>query len=1169
MEFYPSCQTQQLAPVIALCLGSGDHVVTLRKHFDVANIDARIWDSSMLKNRLLNNKYILRYHESEPEIESTISSYKSKVPGLHSLMSPFNKASDIFPNGILSQKWFSKYTLKLPFVVICVYTLEDKDADQLLGEALLNARTKYFDMGVRFVAVIVSSSKDVDADAERTANLRQISGLARLSGLFYLNTAPETLDRDCGVLTSTLLHNLKTSATDFYSAIEHKVRQRYRKYYSFPEAEIDTKISLDPKFLEIRNLIKQAMLTQLIHPHNVESSLSTLEQAYEHLIDLMRELMPNFAEPSVSQHDAALYKQFRNLLDVLAIHLIRGYISIEEPVAALRKHDAHIANVLDAVSLSEVDQSMWLSIQYQWLAELMVQVPASVLSDLHKIAKGKNKNNQKSIAYYGGISFHGQFFSRVITEPSLLFLKAAKKLDSVHLSTSSLTYLQVYPDQAGVSEYKIRLLEAAKLNVQGPSSGKDKDHISFQGLVSLLEWLIGCEYEKLGDYLRAIEHFQGSVEGQNTPWDIVTGSVTSKIVAAVAQIDDSQEYLRQLAKLSLLKSTSKLSLPQMQIPESEYEVTVLGGKFLTVDLFVFDQNMKGEAHAFDAVTSQFIFNSNFDPALLKNTFPDSEVKILIEKLEVHLGERGVVTLTSSESSKEDLEILKIELGEHSFKLGDLTKQRILHLQDVVTDSGWYAVNKVDVQVKVVLKSPTKAINFLHSESHEFDDQEIIHSKKIFSKTEKLESRLVRVDSRGANRIMILPYRPDIGMKMSFPFATIIVGEALEILFEISHKKTQVQSMNFSSVSLQAQTKVVENEFEKDDLPVQTNWEQLKDDEPLPILQEINSDQASFSRSLRMSIRKPPGTLSTQGNLRVVLEIQLLVTESTGVVSIYELETYLLPIVVEPFGSLLSVSPNCNAKGELEMPNPFILGIDSGNPSKDYSMPLPSRTWRADIAIDDKLKLIEAGDMELLKAHLNLKSNNAEIVVEPVEETVTTKDLVSQLFVTKSKHRFTDRNVTVVAQANFEWKRKGTDLVNVYETDEWELLLPLQDPRILLQVTDIDAQNMRLAYTIENPTPRILTFTTTLAVDGAALQGTNWLFKASRNLLPTKQSAFPVLPFSQYQMVYLGQYQLDEKEQDIQLPHLHVYDVNYKVSLPTLPLDDKVISDKLALYIKGT
>jgi len=264
-----------------------------------------------------------------------------------------------------------------------------------------------------------------------------------------------------------------------------------------------------------------------------------------------------------------------------------------------------------------------------------------------------------------------------------------------------------------------------------------------------------------------------------------------------------------------------------------------------------------------------------------------------------------------------------------------------------------------------------------------------------------------------------------------------------------------------------------------------------------------------------------------------------------------------------------VSPNCNAKGELEMPNPFILGIDSGNPSKDYSMPLPSRTWRADIAIDDKLKLIEAGDMELLKAHLNLKSNNAEIVVEPVEETVTTKDMVSQLFVTKSKHRFTDRNVTVVAQANFEWKRKGTDLVNVYETDEWELLLPLQDPRILLQVTDIDAQNMRLAYTIENPTPRILTFTTTLAVDGAALQGTNWLFEAPRNLLPTKQSAFPVLPFSQYQMVYLGQYQLDEKEQDIQLPHLHVYDVNYKVSLPTLPLDDKVISDKLALYIKGT
>lgn len=1172
MEFYPACQTQQLAPLIALSLGEGSYLPILKKHFDFANIDGSVWDSSILKNRLLNNKYILRYHRNEADIAAEIALYRTRDASSRSRLSPFSKDSDIFPNGILSTKWFAKYTLELPFVAICVYHLGEPSGDHQLGAELLEARTKYSDFGVRFIAVLVSSGHDEETYADRMALLRQTSGLARLSNLFYLSSDPETIERDCDVLTSTLFTNLRASATDFYSAIEHKVRQRYRKYYTFPAAEIDSRIRLDPKFLEIRNLIKQAMLTQLIHPHNVEASLSLLELAYDLLIKLVRELMPVFASDSVSDHDADLYKQFRNLLDIIAIHLIRANISIEEPVAALRKHDAHIANVLDAVAISNEDQSIWLSIQYQWLAELITQVPSSVLTELHKIAKGK-KNTQKSITYYGGISFHDEFISRIVTEPSLLFLEAARSLDAVQLSTSPLTYLQVFSDGTSVRKFKILLLEAARLHLlRNLSNGKDARLRSLQTLDCLLECLIGDEYERLGEYSEAVVHYRKSIEGQKNTWDSLTGSLASKILTALAQLDDKEAYLRQVGKLCLLNSSHSRRLPlsQIQLPESRYEVSVSEGKFLNIDVFLFEQNLRSETHAFDTIITQFVLDSNFDLLLLERLFPNSEAQVLVDKLEVCFGDLRVVTITEGDFSDEELQVLTIDLNEHVLSLGDLSKKKILQLKDVVKDSGWYSVDKVNIQMKVVVKSPSVSISFLHSETHVIDSQQIVHSKNVYEgKDGQVTSKHVRVDAHGANKILVLPYRPDISMKMSFPFATIIIGETLDILFEISHRKAQAQIFNFSSVTLQARTKVLGNEIEKDDLPVQTNWEQLKDDEPLPILSEIESDQVSFTKSLRMSIRKPPSTLSAHSNMLVVLEIQMLVTESSGVVSAYELETYLLPIVLEPFGTQLTVSPKTNAKGELEMPNPFILGVDSRNANKDYSMPLPSRSWRANISIDDTLMLIEAGDIEFVKTYINFKSKNAEIVVEPIENAVATKDLVSQLFVTKTKHRFTDRNVAVVAQGVFEWSRKGIDLVNVYETSEWELPLPLQDPRILLQVKKRDVLNMQLVYTIENPTPRILTFTTTLTTDEAALQGTNWTFEASQNLLPLKQTAFPVLPFSHYQMVYRGSYEADEDKQDIQLPHLHVYDVNYKVSLPTLPLDDMVFSEKLALYIKGT
>ena len=55
----------------------------------------------------------------------------------------------------------------------------------------------------------------------------------------------------------------------------------------------------------------------------------------------------------------------------MAFHIVRGYLSIEEPLKAL-KHQTHILNVKSVINEDSSHSSNWESIQYEWLAQLMV-----------------------------------------------------------------------------------------------------------------------------------------------------------------------------------------------------------------------------------------------------------------------------------------------------------------------------------------------------------------------------------------------------------------------------------------------------------------------------------------------------------------------------------------------------------------------------------------------------------------------------------------------------------------------------------------------------------------------------------------------------------------------------------------------------------------------------
>lgn len=127
MDIYNQLLLQQLAPFVKVnyseCLA--DITSQLRSNFDKYNISNSAWDNSILKNRLLATNYIIEFTESwdisVPLKQPLPDGEEDRTSEVHSIFSPFNPSSDIYPNGIISENWFKKYICDLPCSYIAVF----------------------------------------------------------------------------------------------------------------------------------------------------------------------------------------------------------------------------------------------------------------------------------------------------------------------------------------------------------------------------------------------------------------------------------------------------------------------------------------------------------------------------------------------------------------------------------------------------------------------------------------------------------------------------------------------------------------------------------------------------------------------------------------------------------------------------------------------------------------------------------------------------------------------------------------------------------------------------------------------------------------------------------------------------------------------------------------
>lgn len=1228
MDHYDRLLLQQLAPLFIVDNRfQSPATAELVNRLASFNIADKVWDNSIINTRMMNTKYIIKVPKGDAVgdmiFQDALFHRSVKREGEHNSLSPFNLHSDLFPNGILSEKWFKKYTSEFPFAVVTIFKMpDDSSEDEAFLKILNELKTKYTNLQIKFTAIIVSSNYDSSSDDARIVRYRQITGLAQLTGIVYLNTADVTAKRDTDILVNALLPSLRPFAVEFYSNIEYKIRQRYKKYYTCPPTNaINTVVELTPKFLELRNLVKQSVINQLAHPHNTETILKSFEIAYGSAVDILGTSLSSLIETKdVSEHDLKLYAQLRTLTDVIAFHIVRGYLSIEDPIAALKKHQAHIDNVLHVTSsFGIVDSEMWTAIQYQWLAELLVLVPKSVLKGLHTKFQKKTKN-AKIFEFVGGLQILDTYDFRLLTHPGLLYMKSSSLVSKSLKKASKFSYL---PKRAADAPSRIDLLEKGLRLLEEPSksrSNTEEDKKITATYVVYAQLSLAEEYFNLKEQnlTKALEYYNDLLHyarGQSrfvptssSSWDSLVVMLLERIFSCYQAANDSTNSLVSLLKMANIESSlvhNRINLSHKLFDDFQDGITIDlklkdSEKIYDVKALLVNENShKSETIVYDTMVTQLVIRSSFCPNSLKSMLGDSELSILrrIELIHIKYSENLTnVRLKHDEQSKSkvfnEIRTLKTNHSELQGDLGlssdddrDQRYMKIVNVNQVVERAGILLIQSIVVNLSIYVTRGSKTIQICILEETNIPTNQSAHpvSHTYMYKTGPRGhfSTPIRLYRNSIHAIQVLPLRPDISVTMAKDIVDcIIVGEKLLIPLVIKYTHPEKHKITFDELLLSPSATIVFNDPDSSynsSIKTRINWEGLKDDEGLDLKSLASSDDDQGLHILNIEVHRD-NFADDEGLIpyRVVIDLKTMVKEfiegePTGEyqdLDIYDTAVYDLPVIDNAFNINFIISPRYSSGTVAEIPNPFIIG--SHDPDNDKSMPINTRLWKSAVLVVDKLKAYETDDpsseLEILLYELNVRTKNPELIIDLVKKSTRDAQCISQLFTTRSKHGLLHRNVSVLTSVIINWRRKGSTTeganVNVFQSEESEIVLPLSDPRVLLSASeDLQAENgMKIKYIIENPTPRIFTFNTQLEADE------RWVFSDTRNIFPFKHQMLPVLPFSKQVIEYYGRC-VEHQNGAFKLPQLKVYDVNFKVSLPTLSVCDEITLKDKAFYWK--
>ncbi|CCE86758.1 Piso0_005268 [Millerozyma farinosa CBS 7064] len=1208
MENYSKHFLQVSAPLISVQFNEkGILHKELVEAFSKYDVKDAIWDNFMIRNRIPVIKYRITYTETH---EALLRGKSDKKGDEHSQLSPFNSNSDIFPNGILSEKWFKRYAEERSFAHVYVTSLEGgpKD-DELQIEHINKLKSICAELNVHLTVVMASQSEDIDADHERVNRIRLLTGISKGNGMVYINKNHDPASSDIESFVANLFNGYKTVASDFYTHIATRIRQRHRKYYSFPAlANLNTRIELTPLFLEARITLKLGFISQFIHPNNLETSIKYLVNAYQNLIDVSLSVRDVMSDPEVSDLDLNFYRRLRMLIDITAFHIVKGYFSLEEPLIALKKYSTHIANVLESFEYGD-ENLQWSSTQYQLLAELMNMVPRSILIETSlKGSKKKNKNQILKV-HFGGVRLFENHKFELISDPAFSYLEAYRLFKREKHQFYS--HIEILTNDTDIIHKRIGILNKAAESLK-TTVEKCYSDVELDSFFSYIYWKIAEEYRKLnppneGSYIayceKSFEHIPRSQVA-------LRQTLLKRLLSVTHKGKLSNKTISQV--LEAATYSSDIVLPRSALNNFSFPIQLEEGdtSLFTIEPIIIGKNengeLKSEVHLYDDCITQVQLHSKLNLEKLKEilALSDADIKLTVTGLELsyaNLSSDSSKTLRSvilKGSSDPGSKLQKIELQEeedHYKGVFDLILQsnkgtyhdsRVVEFSQKIREVGIHKIDRMNLSFNIQIKPGHEVFDITGHESFPLDKSLASYGSiyHLNPDSDNLEKKAVAISTRSPHIIKSMPLKPNILAK--FPDNsdnTIFIGETVHLPIYVSAKNSKIKAEDYEEISLMGTASLVDEAATplSLDLGTHASWSNMKEDEPLDLKQLYHEGGPAENEYVLHLIIRPKSLQAVlenndlAKNFKVKLDLSVITKDknrnknSENQVLIYPVAETSFGVKASPFDFKLSISPRYREEGSSDMPCPFVIFPSSSQlkaPSDEgYSfMPLAVRLWQVNLMFSDFEQ--NTRGLEIKSIKIFMEPNNPELAIEEVTEaTISRSNVITQMFTTRSKSGFSHRNVTVKFSATIDWKRKGSEDINSSNTHKWDVALPLSDPRVILVAEKLEENRFKMKYVIENPTSRIFNFSTHLITENLNAE---WHFDDIRNLAPLQQESMPVLPFNRHSIVYYASVSTEAGLKLLKLPSFKVFDVNYRVSLPTLvTTDDVIVKENNTLYWK--
>lgn len=317
---------------------------------------------------------------------------------LHSPLSPLSSTSDLYPDGVISEKWLQKYEYFLPSTLVSIHLLSNKtddeqiEADELLSKKINRLKNQLSTRNIKLIVIIVSEKlPSVDPSLnDRIFYLRKSTGLAPRTGLFFM---PPTTEVELETLVETVCQLSFSQALEFYANIAKQIRRkrggRPKSLNILPEeAATMTTSPLSHAGWEIRYSFKLASLAEF--RQELDAAMNAYETTYEMALELFETFHP------LTETPAASWIAFRKFLDLVAFKIVKLNCYNGLPHLAYKKFHVHLKSVTAVLeghrfSRNGYAYKNWRALQYRLLATFVQDAQGVLFRDSAPFAANANE----------------------------------------------------------------------------------------------------------------------------------------------------------------------------------------------------------------------------------------------------------------------------------------------------------------------------------------------------------------------------------------------------------------------------------------------------------------------------------------------------------------------------------------------------------------------------------------------------------------------------------------------------------------------------------------------------------------------------------------------------------------------------------------------------------